>query len=393
MSEPRDEHEEIIEESQAPRPRRRRSPVVDLAVSALGIYLLVTMFGDLRYWLRGSEPRDLGSAAELMEKGLPDDLDEAYVVLRGTPDIQHAARLKIDERVVSYLRVVEGGGALFAAVDRTADQAPNQFEGVFEGRMRRLGKLRMYPWVESFFNAEGITQSREATADALMRALAGGQPLTITDVEGASFRVGADDRIGLVVELPDAQIQLGRSSFRSLAAAEAAVSALGGPYYRPEKQSNGSFYKLFARIGAGERAAIEARLGEGLELPEKPDASYGVAVLPTTANYYLPAGSIDRDGDRLRLVYGDSTTSTGFAVEGDHLVPRPLEDGRLTFEPAAIRKVHLDRPVRVDPEGYLIAVGETPSTQWMAPLMWAGVLLVVGWNMMSLAWWWRRRQA
>ena len=53
----------------------------------------------------------------------------------------------------------------------------------------------------------------------------------------------------------------------------------------------------------------------------------------------------------------------------------------------------LERDVRVDPNGYLIAVGETPESQWMAPLMWGGVLLVVGWNLASLFFWWRRRQA
>lgn len=376
----------------APRGRRRRSPLIDLAVTALGVYLLVSMFGDLRFWLRGGEPRPLGDAAEVMAKGLPDDLDDAYVSLRGTPDVQHAARLKVDEKVVSYVRLIEGGGSLFAAIPRAEDQPANNFEGVYQGRMRRLADVRMGPWIQAFFNAEAITQRSEATPAALQKALAerGGDGLTITDEAGHTLTFGGDDRIGLAVLLPDVQLQLGRSSFASLAAARRAVEALGVPFAAPAEQTSAAFYKFYARIPEGERAAAEARLGEGLPAPEKADASYGVAVLPSTVNYYVPVKSLRGEGGGLSVELDDKA-NTGFVLDGDALAPRPLEGGRLTVDPASVRTVHLDRKVTVDPEGYLITVGEEPSSQWMAPLMFGGVLLVVGWNLLSLAWWWRRR--
>ncbi len=394
MSESTTQDQEIDEIEPGPRPRRRRSPIIDAVVSVLGIYLLVTMWGDFRYWLQSSEPVDLGSAATLFEDGVPDDLDESYVILRGTPDIQHAARLKVDSRVVSYIRIIEGGGSLFAAAKRSEGQARNQFEGVYAGRMRRLGKLRMYPWIESFFNAESIRESHEAKVESLVAALSrrSGVGLQLTDIEGESFFVGADERLGLVVSLPDAQIQLGRSSFSSQKRAEAAVAELGVPYFSPKKQTSGAFYKFYARIPVADREAAKERLSVGLEPAPRVDVSYGVSVLPTTATYFVQSDSIALEGSAISVVYGDSTTRRGFTVEGDHLVERALEDGRLSFDPASIRRVLLERVVTVDPNGYLIAVGETPSSQWMAPLMWGGVLMVVGWNLASLAWWWRRRR-
>lgn len=394
MSESTTQHQEMDEIEPGPRPRRRRSPIIDAVVSALGIYLLVTMWGDFRYWLQSSEPVDLGNAATLFEDGVPDDLDESYVILRGTPDIQHAARLKVDSQVVSYIRLVEGGGSLFAAAKRSEGQARNQFEGVYAGRMRRLGKLRMYPWIKSFFNAESIRQSHEAKAESLVAALSerGGGGLQLTDIEGEPFFVGADERLGLVVSLPDAQIQLGRSSFSSKKRAEAAVAELGVPYFSPKKQTSGAFYQFYARIPVAEREAVKERMSVGLEPAPRVDVSYGVSVLPTTATYFVPADSLALQDSAITVVYGDSTTSKGFTVEGDHLVERALKDGRLSFAPASIRRALLERVVTVDPNGYLIAVGETPSSQWMAPLMWGGVLMVVGWNLASLAWWWRRRR-
>ncbi|HRI07591.1 MAG TPA: hypothetical protein PKW35_07225 [Nannocystaceae bacterium] len=393
MSEPTTNEENLSDEPAAPR-RRRRSPIVDLVVSAFGIYMLVSMFGDFRYWLRSGQPVDLGNASELVASGLGDDLDEAFVVLRGTPDVQHAARLKSGERSVSYVRIVEGGGSLFAAMERREDGPPNQYEGVFEGRMRRLGKLRMLPWIRAFFDAEGITQTVDVPVAALIAALpegGGGGGLTIQG-EGESYPLGAEDHVGIAVELPDAQIQLGRESFASLAAAEAAVAALGVPYFVPEQKSS-AFYKIFARIPAGERRGAEATLAAGLVAPPRPDPSHGVAVLPTSATYLVPASALDRAGDRIRLVHGESTTTTGFVVDGERLAPRPLEDGRLVLDPATVRSVHLSRAVRVDDGGYLIVVGETPSSQWMAPLLWGGVLVVVLWNLASLGWWWRSRRA
>ncbi|MEZ4448721.1 MAG: hypothetical protein R3B09_04510 [Nannocystaceae bacterium] len=393
MNEPTDPMMDGEEPTPSAR-RRRRSPLIDLAVTALGVWLLASMFGDLRFWMQGSEPRPLGDAAEVMAKGLPDDLDESYVVLRGTPDIQHAARLKIDERVVSYVRLIEGGGALFAAVDRTEERDPNKFEGVFQGRMRRISKIRMSPWIQAFFNAEAITQRSEASSAALMKALGerSGDGLRITDEAGQTLLFGGDDRIGLAVTLDHVQVQLGRSSFASLTAAKQAITALGVPFVAPAEQTSGAFYKFYAQIPEADRAAAEARLGEGLPAPERADASYGAAILPSGVNYYVPVKDVRVDGDRLSVAV-DAKAVTGYVVDGDTLKPRPLADGRLTIDPASVRTVHLDRKITVDPDGYLIAVGETPSSQWLAPVMFATILAVVGWNLASLVWWWRRRRS
>ncbi|MFY0536641.1 hypothetical protein [Nannocystis pusilla] len=136
---------------------------------ALGGYLLYWMFGDVRYFLQGSEPQDLGDAAAFVDKGLTDDLDDTYVVLRGTPDVQHAARLRLEPkgggsgRTIGYLRIIEGGGSLFAAIPRTTEAAPQQFEGVFEGRIRRLADSPNFAAIQQHFDGERIVEERDAT--------------------------------------------------------------------------------------------------------------------------------------------------------------------------------------------------------------------------------------
>lgn len=363
-----------------PAPRRRRSPIIDVAVALFGAYLLVTMFGDVRYFLRGGTPRDLGEAAALVEQGLGDELRDQFVTLRGTPDVQHAARARLGEKTVGYLRLIEGGGSLFAAVPRTG-AATNQFEGQFTGRMRRLADVRMFPWIQQYFDGERIVETRDLSTPQLLAALDAG---TLKPTE----------QLSLSVEQPDARLQLGRSSFPSLAAAEAAVQALGVPHFTPREQPSPAFYTLFARIPPEQRAAAQTSLNAaGLPLPpdSKPDPRVGALIVPFFTTYLVSAADLQRDGDNLSFPVGD--TSPGFILDGDQLRPRPLRDGRLSLAAASLRGVGRIQPVRVDPDGYIVLVDEQPADQWPTFALWLVVLGVVGWNLTGLALLWRRRQA
>lgn len=381
-----------------PAPRRpRRSPVIDLAVIGLGGYLLVWMFGDVRYFLQGSEPRDLGDAAPLVEKGLPDDLSEKYVVLRGTPDVQHAARMRLDDRTIGFLRIVEGGGRLFAAIPRDGETAPNQFEGTFAGRMRRLGDSPNFPAIQQHFDAERIVEERDATAATLLAALqaGSGDRLRVADTAGQNITLGPKDSVTLVVEQPDAQLQLGRSSFDSEAAAEAAVAALGVPYVKPAEQKSNLFYVFFARLPQADRAAAQEKLSAAAVIPQdaKPaDPRVGAVVIPWTTSYLVTAGALSLHDGKFAFVPGDNARP-GFVLQDGTLVPRPLQDGRLVLDPSEVRAVRLEQPVVVDPAGYLVEVGVHPRDRSLELAMWLLVLVVVGWNMLSLALWWRARRA
>lgn len=367
-------------------PRRRRSPLIDIAVAVFGGYMLVTMFGDVRYFLQGSTPRDLGDAATLIAAGdLNDDLREQYVTLRGIPDVQHAARARIGEKTVGYLRIVEGGGSLFAAIPRTDQPTGNQFEGEFTGRLRRVSDVRMFAWITQYFDGERIVETRDLTTDQLLAGL-----------DANKFQ--PSDQITLGVDQPDARVQLGRSSFPSKAAAEAAVKALGFPSFTPADQSSSAFYTFVARIPADQRAAAQATLNAAGQpvadaQPDKPDPRIGALVVPFFTTYLVPVSELKHEGTTLTFPLGDDGTSPGYVVVDGQLAPRPLKDGRLEIEATQLRAVGRLQPIRVDPNGYIIQVGEHPHDQWPTLALWLIVLAVVGWNLSSLAVWWRRRQA
>lgn len=370
------------------KPRRPRSPFVSVLVVAFGAYLLVTMFADFRYWLRSSTPVELGPASSLLQGGRTlDPYADQYVALEGTPDVQHATRLATKEQYVGYLRVTEGEGGLFAAVPRPKDQeVTNNFEGRYVGRLRRLRDDRAYEWLAEFYANERITTTVDLDAKGVLAAL-GSDALPTAD--GKTITVGPRDELRLVFEGPDARVQLGRNSFADADAAARAVAALGHPYVALEPTS--SFYRFVARIPPAERSKAHQALNAGLpNVADNNDPKVGAFVLDLPASYGAAPGSVTVDGDALVFPYGSNTTSLGYDVVDGRLVERrPSAQVRLPLDQLA--SVRLERVITVDPDGFVVAVGEDPSSQLQAGILWLLVLAIAGANAASLVVWWRRR--
>ncbi|MCA9711202.1 MAG: hypothetical protein KDK70_35515 [Myxococcales bacterium] len=368
--------------------RPRRSPVVSVLVVAFGAYLLVTMFGDLRYWLRSSEPVELGHAATLLQDGRTlDAYADQYVALEGTPDVQHAARLTTKERFVGYLRVTEGGGGLFAAVPRPKDQpATNNFEGRYVGRLRRLRDDRAYQWLAEFYANEQVTRAVDLDPATLPGALSSG---SLPVAGGGSISARPHEQVRLVFEGPDARVQLGKTSFPDAAAAEQAVAGLGHPYVRLSPTA--TFHRFVVRVPPGQRASAQQALNAGLEgVEDVTDPKVGAMVLDLPANYGAPLGEIRAEGDQITFPYGDNATSPGYDVVDGRLVERPARE-RLSLPVAALTSARLERVIEVDPDGFVVAVGEQPGDAWTMGALWLLALVITGANLASLVLWWRRR--
>lgn len=368
--------------------RPPRSPIVSVVVVAFGAYLLASMWTDFRYWLRSSTPVELGHASTLLQDGRTlDPYENLYVALEGTPDVQHATRLSTKEQYVGYLRVTEGEGGLFAAVPRPKDQeVTNNFEGRYVGRLRRLHEDRAYEWLEDFYTTERVTVTVDLDSE---RVLAAFGSAALPTADGKTIEAGSRDELRLVFEGPDARVQLGKSSFADAAAAEKAVAALGYPYLALEP--TGSFHRFVARIPPAERSRAHEALNAGLtDVADSSDPKVGAFVLDLPASYGAAPGSVSVDGDAVVFPYGNNTTSLGYDVKGDRLVERrPTEQVRLPL--AQLESVRLERVVAVDPNGFVVAVGEDPASQLQAGILWLLVLAIAGANAASLVLWWRRR--
>lgn len=378
-------------------PRRRRSPLVSLAVVAFGIYLLVNMWGDFRYWLRPSEPEDLGDVANLVEhERLPPGLANHYVRLSGTPDVQHAARLTTERNFVGYRRIVEAGGSLFVAIPRDkSEKVADVFLGTFEGRMEPMRDHPTFPWLKQFFDGEDLVRIVDSSGQDLVEMLRSGS-WTLRTEDGPMDLVGAD-RIRLVSQLPEATVQLGKSSFPRATEADARVAALGKPWTRVERSASSGFHTYLVRLTPQEQEDAQLALERGVAITNRADPRQGVLVVPRTATYLASPKDLRLEqgpgGPEIVFPYGDNVATPGYDVKDSKLVERTLTDGTMRVPVARLKAVRVERPIRVDPSGYVLIHGEKPSDERTQGILWLVVLGLTLVNAASLVLWWRRRRS
>lgn len=420
--------EGVVEAARGGGGSGRGRPVwISLVVLVLAIPLLVRMYPDFRYWLRSSTPVDLGHASELVQGGhVRPGHHDAYVVLRGTPDVRNVALGRTKTEHVRYMRLMESEGDLFAVV-RTPKEASDAlsktvtYPGVFEGRLVRLGDLgrtrwnlferesAQYRWLERFYELENVTRTIDGNVDAFVAALERGGGIVI-EGEAGTLALGPDDRLRIVVERPEARVLIG-SALLDAERARAQVAALGVPFAviespaptRPREPAGvrhslpqAQPHRFAVRIPKAERDAVAARLRGAIasELAPDPDDTTAapreplapevlasadphkaVSVLPMTATFTVAPGELSLEHGKLRVPFVDGA-STGYDVVDGALREREVTEGSILIDPAEIVAVRVERPVRIDPEGYAIVHGETPEDAGLVAALWLFTLVV-----------------
>lgn len=359
--------------------KRRRPPWVSAIVILACLYPLVSMWDDFRYWLRSGEPESLGDVAALLDGGgIPADLANRYVSIEGTPDVQWATVLtKRSGAKVSYLRVIEGGGSLFAAVPKPKGDAGKtaEYPSHFTGRVSRLGDAGAFSWIRQLFIQEGVMQLEDTSAEALAAALrtADGDALRM-QVEGGVVVADPADSIRFVAKPNDARVLLGVESFPDAEKAEAAIAALGYPYLSLGKGRTDLLRYIVRMPESARDQARRSLLAEIEGEVDETDPKEGVSIFGLSATYVAGADVVELDGDAITFPYGDNTTTPGYAVEDGKLVPAKLEGGRVRIPLAELSAVRVEKPIAVDPNGYLIEAGVPPSSQLRWALAWLVVL-------------------
>lgn len=369
-----------------------RSPIVSLAVLVVGLFLLVATWSDFRYFLRSlqSAPRELGTVSDIYKDGeFSERFDNQWIVLEGDPDVQHAARMQGRDGWIGFMRLVEGDASLFVAIPRATEKATNEFPGRFEGRMRRISEVPQWEKLQTFFNAEEITEARDLDPAAVIAAAGS---------SAGELGLAPTDSVRVIVRQSTAMVQLGRTTWPTRAAADEIMQVFGKPSIFVEKRDMVWVYAL--EVGVDAKLELFQDLTEALNGGDglaSADPKVGGLVLPRRTTYMAQVGDLaqaERDGaPALSFTYAGNTAETGWRVQGDALVPIELERGRLAVPVAAIEAIRVERSLVADPRGYLIMVDQRPRDVWPSALMFGvvlGVVLLNGWGLVATL---RRRQA
>ncbi|WP_106395741.1 hypothetical protein [Enhygromyxa salina] len=377
-----------------------RSPIISAAVIVVGLFLLIATWSDFRYFLRSaqSEPRDLGTVSEIYQDGeFSERFDNEWVVLEGDPDVQHAARMQGRDGWIGFLRLIEADASLFVSIPRATQNTNNEFPGRFEGRMRRISEVPQWDKLQTFFNAEEITDIIDLDPASVASALGSGAR-KVALVDGGELELAPDDKLRVVVAQSSAMVQLGRTTWPTRAQADEIMKVLGKPWAFVEKRDTVWVYTV--ALGADASLELFQELTRALNNGEdlaSADPKVGGLVLPRRATYLVDFGdlSVDGAGDsaELSFTYGSNTAGTGWKVEGDALVPVPLDGGRLAVPSAAIEAVRVERSLVADPKGYLLMVDQHPKDVWPSAVMFGAVFGVVLLNAWALLVALRRRRS
>ena len=381
------------------RPGRasRRNPYVSAVVVVLSTLVMAWMWPDVRFFLRSRTPEDLGRVQDVFVDGeFTRNLDNRYVVIEGTPDVQHAAKVQTTEGASGYLRLRAAGGSMFAQVPREEERAADRFAGRFEGRIRRLDRTANWEWVQQFFDGERIQQTLDLDTEDLVRAIGEGrQQIQGLDEEGApsaKISLQEGELLRVVVRTGEVRVQMGRSTWGSAAAARSALEALAVPFVRlddeeafapkddgdPRAKMRVPLYRTFlvrvpGSLEAANKLVANLNAGAGVE-PDRPDPKIGAVALPHSSTYSVDPKTLAAQGDQLSFAYDDNVTSPGYDLVGGKLVERGLDEGRLSVRVADLSAVRVERQIQVDPSGYVVLVGQTPGQY----AKWAGMFGLVG---------------
>lgn len=373
-----------------------RSPIISALVIVVGVFLLIKTWGDFRYFLRGAQdgPRELGAVADIYQGGeFTERFDNEWVVLDGSPDVQHAARMQTRDGWIGFMRLIGSDASLFVAIPRDTQDANNEFPGRFEGRMQRMKDTAQWPKLEVFFNAEEIIDRVELDPAAFVAALqSGSTTVQLADGKG-EITLAPTDTLRFVIDQPTARVHLGRTTWPSREVAEATMAALGRPFAFVEKSNTAWVFAL--HVGHDATDEFYEQLNRALapdSLASADPKAVGEALARRTT-YFAELGDLQLSDAELSFTYGSNTAETGWRVEGDELVAITLESGRLSVPTAAIDAVEVERALRADPDGYLLMADLQPSDVRPSALMFGAVLGVVLLNVWALLVALRRRRA
>ena len=390
------ESEPELDQLDVPPRRARRSPLVAALVLAGGSYLLASMWSDFRHWLRSTDDvEDLGHARDMLRADeFVRDFDNAYVSFEATVDLQHAAKLTTGRGEARYLRVREGGTRLFVQIPQTPGERGDVVPERFSGRMHRHGDKSSFLWARKFFENEAIVQTVDVTVESVVAGERNDDGALVFDVAGEDHQVavGHRDEVRFVVPATTAVVQLGKSTWPTVAEAEATITSLGVPFAKPQGSSNTHAHQFVAAIRETERGAAQAQLQADKEVPaNNADPKVGATVLSRTKTYGGTADQIEWTDAGWLVPLGYA--HPGYEVVGDSLVPREIEGNRIPLPREQVSAVRLERALELDPDGYLLIVDETPSSQRMMALLFLAVCGIMGANLASLALMVRRRRS
>jgi hypothetical protein len=309
---------------------RRRSPMVALAVLALGAVLLWHLRADLSYAFRPRTPIDLGDArsAGALE-------DNSFVTVRGQPDRRNALFIEPrgEKTRQTFFRLLGTDARLFVRAEDTARRA--QLEDRWTGRLRRFDTQPWAPSLRAYYTNE-VKAARYIAVGTLRLALRdhsstlrdrAGEPLTLTPTTPVHIdRLFPDDLV----------VSMSPEKYPNADDAKHELERLGMTVKNARQTEKGAEFELVVGAPEATRAAVIEKL-------EKADLAFAA-----------------------------------------HQERETVPFGELSEPDATVKSISIDAPIVIADQAFVLTEGEAPSAYWWAPLLVAILVAFAAFNVWYL---------
>jgi hypothetical protein len=361
-----------------PRPRKRRHPLISVAVILLSLYLMVFVRADLIYFFQPRSPTDLGQVEGVVKKGALKA--NTHVTVHGAPDRKHSLLLKGQfTGFDSFVPLLQSDYRVYVQRHRRERSSHRTVMGVHSGRVVPFDQLPYRNAVRRELH-KMINIAHELDFDALVAAKHKGDR-TIRDSAGRAVKIDDKTEFWINVSYPDEWvIQLSKKVYPTADQAKRALADLPLPYAQDAETSH-SFWR-FAVLARGEQ------LRQLLASFADPRSHSGVVRRQVT--YTARWDQLAIHGDTLVIDTDDPALSV-------HYEEVPPAKGQTQGQLAAIKTT----PVRVPrssvrylstgsaftmpSDAMVIVVGETPDSYWHYLLLFSVLGAFILFNMIALA--------
>lgn len=351
-----------------PRPRRRRHPLISLAVIGLSGYMLYALRADIAFYFQPSKPLDLGDAADAVQAGKLEE--NAFVTVRGAPDRKHALILESSfGGYESLYRLLQTSNRVFVRQHRKTRTVDREVEYVHTGRVVRFADVPHLQKLKAYF-ARTMTHAHDLSFAAVRDAKRGGGagPVQLRSRTGATVSVHADTLVWINVEHPgEWVIQADRRTYPKEERARALLGDLGMPYATDDELSHVHHRFVVLTDEAGV-AALRKRFA---------DRALRVSVVPRQVGYTARWDRLEISGAGLRINAHDPLFPARYELEpasGDEPPKlKAVRDKTVTIPERAIRYLTVSTKLAVPDDALLIVTRDRPGDYWFYLLLY-GVL-------------------
>ena len=377
---PGDEEEVDPELLKLSRRRKRRHPVISIAVVVLSVYMIYFVRQDLLYYLRSSEPVDLGTAkqAAASEKLKPNH----YVTVRGAPDRKHS--LILQGRFTGYdsfFRLQQTENRIFVQKRRKRRTVDREVPYVHSGRVLRFDSLPYLQLVRDYYTRR-MSSAHDLTFEAVAKAKANKQ-LDLVDRLGQKVGLRPDQTTWINVRYPDEWVvQFSRRHHADVASARARLEPLAkqlGLALAVDDERSRSFIRfvLVAKSDAIRRVMAHFR-----------DPKLHVGVVPRQISYTAKWDQLSVAGGKLVIDAADETFPARFMVragaDDKQIKLEPIKARRVEIEPGALSYITVGAPFRMPTDAVVIVSGERPGDYWYYLLLFIVLTGFIIFNVLAL---------